>query len=32
MLSCLKKAGTMGKIFSKSGSPITIYSIFGIKP
>jgi hypothetical protein len=30
--SCLKKAKVVGKIFSKSGSPLTIYSILGIKP
>jgi hypothetical protein len=30
--SCLKKAEIVGKIFSKSGSPLTIYSILGIKP
>ncbi len=30
--SCVKKAEVMGKIFSKSGNPLTIYSILGIKP
>lgn len=30
--SCIKKAEIIGKIFSKSGNPLTIYSIFGIKP
>ncbi len=30
--SCLKKAEVIGKVFSKSGSPLTIYSILGIKP
>jgi hypothetical protein len=30
--SCLKKAEVMGKVFSKSGNPLTIYSILGIKP
>lgn len=30
--SCLKKAEIIGKIFSKSGNPLTIYSILGIKP
>jgi hypothetical protein len=29
---CLKKAGTVGKVLSISGSPLTIYSILGIKP
>ena len=30
--SCLKKAEVIGKVFSKSGNPLTIYSILGIKP
>jgi hypothetical protein len=30
--SCLKKAEVMGKVLSKSGNPLTIYSILGIKP
>ena len=30
--SCLKKAAVIGKVFSKSGNPLTIYSILGIKP
>lgn len=30
--SCLKKAQILGKVLSKSGSPLTIYSILGIKP
>ena len=30
--SCLKKAEVIGKILSKSGNPLTIYSILGIKP
>ncbi|MBP7496177.1 MAG: hypothetical protein KA792_00735 [Bacteroidales bacterium] len=30
--SCIKKAEIIGKIFSKSGNPLTIYSILGIKP
>lgn len=30
--SCLKKAEIIGKIFSKSGNLLTIYSILGIKP
>lgn len=30
--SCLKKAVVIGKVFSKSGNPLTIYSILGIKP
>lgn len=30
--SCVNKAILLGKLFSKSGTPITIYSIFGIKP
>lgn len=30
--SCLKKAEVIGKIFSKSGNLLTIYSILGIKP
>lgn len=29
---CLKKAEVIGKIFSRSGNPLTIYSILGIKP
>lgn len=29
---CLAKASLLGKLFSKSGTPLTIYSIFGIKP
>ena len=30
--SCLKKSEILGKIISKSGTPLTIYSILGIKP
>lgn len=30
--SCLKKATVIGKVLSKSGNPLTIYSILGIKP
>lgn len=30
--SCFKKAKIMGKIFSRSGNLLTIYSILGIKP
>ncbi|SDH66683.1 three component ABC system middle component [Chitinophaga filiformis] len=30
--SCISKATTLGKVFSKSGNPLTIYSILGIKP
>jgi len=30
--SCLSKAGVLGKLLSKSGNPLTIYSILGIKP
>lgn len=30
--NCLKKAEVIGKVFSKSGNPLTIYSILGIKP
>lgn len=30
--SCLKKAELIGKILSKSGNALTIYSILGIKP
>lgn len=30
--NCLKKSQVIGKVFSKSGSPLTIYSILGIKP
>src|SRR5690554_2982145 len=30
--SCVTKAILLGKILSNSGSPITIYSMFGIKP
>ncbi|UKB77365.1 three component ABC system middle component [Chryseobacterium sp. MEBOG07] len=30
--SCITKAALLGKLFSKSGTPITIYSMFGIKP
>ncbi len=30
--SCIKKAELIGKIFSKSGDLLTIYSILGIKP
>jgi hypothetical protein len=30
--SCLKKAIVMGKVLSRSGNPLTIYSILGIKP
>lgn len=30
--SCIKKAEVIGKVFSKSGNPLTIYSILGIKP
>ena len=30
--SCIKKAEVLGKVFSKSGNPLTIYSILGIKP
>jgi hypothetical protein len=30
--SCVQKAILLGKLFAISGSPITIYSIFGIKP
>lgn len=32
IISCLKKAEVIGKVFSKSGNPLTIYSILGIKP
>jgi hypothetical protein len=32
IINCLKKAGIIGKILSKSGNPLTIYSILGIKP
>lgn len=32
VLSCLKKANLLGKLFSKSGNILTIYSILGIKP
>lgn len=32
VISCLKKAEVIGKVFSKSGNPLTIYSILGIKP
>lgn len=30
--SCLSKAGVLGKLLSKSGNSLTIYSILGIKP
>src|SRR5436853_2147077 len=30
--SCFKKAEIIGKLLSKSGNPLTIYSILGIKP
>lgn len=30
--SCLKKSEIIGKVLSKSGNPLTIYSILGIKP
>lgn len=30
--SCINKAVLLGKLFSKSGTPVTTYSIFGIKP
>lgn len=30
--SCLKKSEIIGKLLSKSGNPLTIYSILGIKP
>lgn len=30
--SCLKKAEIIGKVLSKSGNALTIYSILGIKP
>jgi hypothetical protein len=30
--NCLKKAEVIGKVFSRSGNPLTIYSILGIKP
>lgn len=30
--SCIKKATVIGKVLSKSGNPLTIYSILGIKP
>jgi len=29
---CLNKASLLGKLLSKSGTPLTIYSILGIKP
>jgi len=29
---CLSKANTLGKVFSKSGTVFTIYSMFGVKP
>lgn len=32
IISCLNKAEVIGKIFSKSGNSLTIYSILGIKP
>jgi hypothetical protein len=32
IISCVKKSQLIGKIFSKSGNPLTIYSILGIKP
>ena len=32
IISCLKKAEIIGKVISKSGNPLTIYSILGIKP
>jgi hypothetical protein len=30
--NCITKAIILGKLFSKSGTPLTIYSILGIKP
>lgn len=30
--SCLKKSELIGKVLAKSGTPLTIYSILGIKP
>lgn len=30
--SCIKKSEIIGKVLSKSGNPLTIYSILGIKP
>jgi hypothetical protein len=30
--SCIKKAKVIGKVLSKSGNTLTIYSILGIKP
>lgn len=32
IISCLKKAEVIGKVFAKSGTPLTVYSILGIKP
>src|ERR1035437_455156 len=30
--SCMKKASTLGKILAKSGNPMTIYSLLGVRP
>lgn len=32
VLECFKKAEILGKIFSKSGTQMTIYSLIGVKP